>query len=31
MGRINIGDNESMHYFQKRIHEVGIERELKKN
>lgn len=30
MGRINIGDNESMHYFQKRIRELGIETELKK-
>lgn len=30
MGRINIGDNESMHYFQRRIRELGIEAELKK-
>lgn len=30
MGRINIGDNESMHYFQKSIRELGIEAELKK-
>lgn len=29
MGRINIGDNESMHYFQKSIRELGIEKELK--
>jgi GTP-binding protein len=30
MGRINIGDNESMHYFQKVIKKLGIEDELKK-
>lgn len=30
MGRINIGDNESMHYFQKSIRELGIEDDLKK-
>ena len=30
MGRVNIGDNESMHYFQKSIRELGIEDELKK-
>ncbi len=30
MGRINIGDNESMHYFQKSVRELGIEEELKK-
>ncbi len=30
MGRINIGDNESMHYFQKSLRELGIEEELKK-
>lgn len=30
MGRINIGDNESMHYFQKAIRQIGIEDELKK-
>lgn len=30
MGRINIGDNESMHYFQKVIRQLGIEEELKK-
>ena len=29
MGRINIGDNESMHYFQKCIRELGIEQKLK--
>ena len=29
MGRINIGDNESMHYFQKSIRELGIEEKLK--
>ena len=28
MGRINIGDNESMHYFQKVIRQLGIEEEL---
>lgn len=30
MGRINIGDNESMHYFQKVIRQLGIEEELKR-
>ena len=30
MGRINIGDNESMHYFQKSLRDLGIEEELKK-
>ena len=30
MGRINIGDNESMHYFQKVIRQLGIEDELRK-
>lgn len=30
MGRINIGDNECMHYFQKVIRNLGIEEELKK-
>lgn len=30
MGRVNIGDNESMHYFQKSLRELGIEEELKK-
>ena len=30
MGRINIGDNESMHYFQKMIRQLGIEDSLKK-
>ena len=30
IGRINIGDNESMHYFQKSIRNLGIEAELKK-
>ncbi len=29
MGRINIGDNESMHYFHKKIRELGIEDKLK--
>ncbi len=29
MGIINIGDNESMHYFQKSIRELGIEERLK--
>lgn len=29
MGRINIGDNESMHYFQKSIRELGIEDKLR--
>ena len=30
MGRINIDDNESMYYFQKKLKELGIEAELKK-
>ena len=30
MGRVNIGDNESMHYFQKSIRQLGIEDKLKK-
>ena len=30
MGRINIDDNESMYYFQKKLKELGIEEELKK-
>lgn len=30
MGRINIGDNESMHYFAKVIKQLGIEEELLK-
>ena len=29
MGRINIDDNESMYYFQKKLKELGIEDELK--
>lgn len=29
MGRINIGDNESMHYFQKSMRELGIEEKLR--
>lgn len=29
MGRVNILDNESMHYFQKSIRELGIEEKLK--
>lgn len=29
MGRVNIGDNESMHYFQKSLRELGIEEQLK--
>ena len=29
MGRVNIGDNESMHYFQKSLREIGIEGTLK--
>ncbi len=29
LGRINVGDNESMHYFQKCIKELGIEDKLK--
>ena len=28
MGRINIGDNESYHYFEKMLRELGIEEEL---
>lgn len=30
MGRINIDDNESMHYFQKNLKSMGIEDELKR-
>lgn len=30
MGRINVDDNESMYYFQKKLKELGIEAELKK-
>ena len=30
MGRINIDDNESMHYFQKNLKSMGIEAELKR-
>ena len=30
MGRINIDDNESMYYFQKKLKELGIEAELTK-
>ena len=30
MGRINIDDNESMYYFQKKLKEIGIEDELKR-
>ena len=30
MGRINIDDNESMYYFQKKLKELGIEDELKR-
>ncbi|MBR6504716.1 MAG: GTPase ObgE [Clostridia bacterium] len=30
MGRINIGDNESYHYFEKMLRELGIEDELKR-
>ena len=30
MGRVNIQDNESMHYFQKQLNELGIEARLKK-
>ena len=30
MGRINIDDNESMHYFQKNLKSLGIEDELKR-
>lgn len=29
MGRVNIGDNESMHYFQKQLTELGIEAKLR--
>ena len=29
MGRVNIGDNESMHYFQKQLTSLGIEAKLK--
>ena len=29
MGRVNIQDNESMHYFQKQLSELGIEARLK--
>lgn len=29
MGRINVGDNESMHYFERSIRELGIEEKLK--
>ena len=29
MGRVNITDNESMHYFQKSLRELGIEAKLK--
>lgn len=29
MGRVNIQDNESMHYFQKQLRELGIEAKLK--
>ena len=29
MGRVNIGDNESMHYFQRQLTELGIESKLK--
>lgn len=29
MGRVNIQDNESMHYFQKQLAELGIEAKLK--
>ncbi len=30
MGRVNMSDNESMHYFQKSLRELGIEDELKR-
>ena len=30
MGRINIGDNESYHYFEKMLRELGIEDELRR-
>ena len=29
MGRVNIQDNESMHYFQKQLNQLGIESKLK--
>lgn len=29
MGRVNMSDNESMHYFEKSLRELGIEEELK--
>ena len=29
MGRVNIQDNESMHYFQKQLTQLGIEAKLK--
>ena len=29
MGRVNIQDNESMHYFQRQLNELGIEGKLK--
>ena len=29
MGRVNIQDNESMHYFQKQLTQLGIEAELR--
>lgn len=30
MGRVNMSDNESMHYFEKSLRELGIEEELKR-
>ncbi len=30
MGRVNMNDNESMHYFDKSLREIGVESELKK-
>ena len=30
IGRVNMSDNESMHYFEKSLREIGIEAELKK-
>lgn len=30
MGRVNMSDNESMHYFDKSLREIGIEDELRK-
>ncbi len=30
MGRVNMSDNESMHYFEKSLREIGIEEELKR-